>query len=117
VVIVDKHNKITRKSDHFKAIVPGFSGLAYCTNCHERLRAMKANEFNLKCWECGDEVPIKSIKFDTALAMVDSQPSTIVQARNWKRGLSRARDKNPIQQELEGRGLTVIQSDWRDQKP
>jgi hypothetical protein len=109
--------KITRKSDHFKAIVPGFSGLAYCTNCHERLRPMKGNEFNLKCWECGEEVPIKSVKFETALTLVDNQPSIIVQARNWKRDLSRAGDKNPIQQELEGRGFQVIDSDWRDQKP
>ena len=69
---------------------------------------MKGNEFNLKCWECGEEVPIKSVKFETALTMVDNQPSIIVQARNWKRGLSKGREKNPIQQELEGRGLQVI---------
>jgi hypothetical protein len=78
---------------------------------------MKGNEFNLKCWECGEEVPIKSVKFETALTLVDNQPSIIVQARNWKRDLSRAGDKNPIQQELEGRGFQVIDSDWRDQKP
>jgi hypothetical protein len=78
---------------------------------------MKGNEFNLKCWECGEEVPIKSVKFETALSMVDAQPSIIVQARNWKRGLSRARDKNPIEKELEGHGFQVIESDYRDQKP
>ena len=76
---------------------------------------MKGNEFNLKCWECGEEVPIKSIKFETALSMVDAQPSIIIQARNWKRG-SKQREKNPIEQELIGRGFEVIQSDWRDQK-
>lgn len=108
--------KITRKSDHIKAIVPSFSGLAYCPNCQSRLKAMKGNEFNLKCWECGDEVPIKSIKFDTALTMVDNQPSTIIQAKNWKRTPTKSREKNPIEQELEGRGLQVIDSDWRDQK-
>jgi hypothetical protein len=107
--------KLSRKSDHIKAIVPGFQGLAYCTNCHERLRPMKGNEFNLKCWECGDEVPIKSIKFETALTMVDAQPSIIIQARNWKRG-NKAREKNPLEQELQGRGFQVIESDWRDQK-
>ena len=80
---------------------------AYCPNCQHRLRAMKGNEFNLKCWECGDEVPIKSIKFDTALAMVDNAPSTIIQAKNWKRGF-KPKEKNPIEQELEGRGLQVI---------
>ena len=109
--------KITRKSDKIKAIIPSFAGVAYCPNCHYRLKAMKGNEFNLKCWECGEEVPIKSIKFDTALAMVDNQPSTIIQAKSWKRGLNKGRDKNPIQQELEGRGFQVIESDWRDQKP
>jgi hypothetical protein len=108
--------KLSRKSDHIKAIVPGFSGLAYCTNCHERLRPMKGNEFNLKCWECGDEVPIKSVKFETALSMVDAQPSIIIQAKNWKRG-NKPKEKNPIQQELEGHGFQVTDSDWRDQKP
>ena len=111
------NRKLTRKTDKIKAIVPSFAGLAYCPNCQHRLRAMKGNEFNLKCWECGDEVPIKSIKFDTALTMVDNQPSTIIQAKNWKRGLAQRREKNPIEQELEGRGLSVLQSDWRDQKP
>jgi hypothetical protein len=108
--------KITRKSDHIKAIIPSFSGLAYCPNCQHRLKAMKGNEFNLKCWECGDEVPIKSIKWDTALAMVDNAPSTIIQARNWKRGF-KPKQKNTIEQELEGRGLSVLDSEWRDQKP
>jgi hypothetical protein len=107
--------KITRKSDHIKAIVPSFSGVAYCPNCSYRLKAMKGNEFNLKCWDCGEEVPIKSIKFETALSMVDAQPSIIIQARNWKRGF-KAREKNPLEQELEGRGFQIIQSDWRDQK-
>ena len=109
--------KITRKSDQIKAIVPSFSGLAYCPNCSHRLKAMKGNEFNLKCWECGEEVPIKSIKFDTTLSMVDSQPSTIIQAKNWKRGLAKRGEKNPIEQELTNRGLSVLDSDWRDQKP
>ena len=77
---------------------------------------MKGNEFNLKCWECGDEVPIKSIKFDTALTMVDNAPSTIIQAKNWKRGIAKGKEKNPIEQELTNRGLQVIDSDWRDQK-
>ena len=108
--------KITRKTDNFKAIVPGFSGGSFGTNCHERLRPMKGNEFNLKCWECGEEVPIKSVKFETALTMVDNQPSIIVQARNWKRGFKQ-KEKNPIEKELEGRGFQVMDSDWRDQKP
>jgi hypothetical protein len=108
--------KITRKTDNIKAIIPSFAGLAYCPNCSHRLKAMKGNEFNLKCWECGDEVPIKSIKFDTALTTVDNAPSTIIQAKNWKRGF-KPKDKNPIEQELIHRGLQVIDSDWRDQKP
>jgi hypothetical protein len=108
--------KITRKSDHVKAIIPSFGGLAYCPNCHYRLKPMKGNEFNLKCWECGDEVPIKSIKFDTALTMVDNAPSTIIQAKNWKRTPTKSREKNPIEKELEGRGVSVLDSDWRDQK-
>ena len=70
---------------------------------------MKGNEFNLKCWECGDEVPIKSIKFDTALTMVDNAPSTIIQAKNWKRGF-KPKEKNPIEQELTRRGLNVIEN-------
>ena len=107
--------KITRKTDKIKAIIPSFGGVAYCPNCQHRLKPMKGNEFNLKCWECGDEVPIKSIKFDTALTMVDNAPSTIIQAKNWKRGF-KPKQKNPIEQELEGRGFTVIDSDWRDQK-
>jgi len=76
---------------------------------------MKGNEFNLKCWDCGEEVPIKSIKFDTALSMVDAQPSTIVQARNWKRGI-KEREKNPIELELIHQGFQIIETDWRDQK-
>ena len=108
--------KISRKSDKVKAIIPSFAGVAYCPNCQHRLKAMKGNEFNLKCWECGEEVPIKSIKFETALTMVDNQPSIIVQARNWKRGFKQ-KEKNPIEKELEGRGLQVKDSDWRDQKP
>jgi hypothetical protein len=49
--------------------------------------------------------------------MVDNQPSIIVQARNWKRTPTKSREKNPIEKELEGHGLQVIDSDWRDQKP
>lgn len=112
--------KITRKSDKIKAIVPSFQGIAYCPNCNRgRLKPMKGNEFDLKCWECGEQVPIKSIKFETALGQTDSEGSVIVQSRKWKRGIQGAgtgKEKNPLEQELIGRGFQVIDSDWRDQR-
>jgi hypothetical protein len=107
--------KITRKSDKFALIGTPFPGTAYCPNCHGRLKEMKNNEFDLKCWECGEEVPIKTIRFQTQPAELDTRSTSIVQPKNWKRN-TKDRPKNPIEQELTNMGLQVMESDWRDQK-
>jgi hypothetical protein len=110
------NKKITRKSDKFHLVDTGFQGTAWCPSCnHGVLKPMKNNEFDLKCWECGEITPIKAIRFETKPADLDNSPGAVVQARNWRRQ-TRERPKNPLEQELIGHGFQVIDSDWRDNR-
>lgn len=110
------NSKITRKSDKIKLIkAPGLQGKALCPNCNEYLHEVKNDTLNLMCHTCGERVPIKSIKFPTHAVQIDSQPSTVVQNRNARRGI-KTRPVNPIEQELKNAGFQVLDSDWRDQK-
>jgi hypothetical protein len=113
------NKKITRKSDKFHLVDTGFSGTAWCPHCnHGVLKPMKNNEFDLKCWECGEVTPIKAVRFETKPGEMDTSPGTVVQPKtgHWRRGLVRERPKNPLEQELIGHGFQVIDSDWRDQR-
>ena len=107
--------KITRKSDKVKYIPTGLPGKAYCPFCVEPLREIKGDTLNLMCHTCGHHIPIKSIKYPTQLTQVDSQPSTVVQNRNAKRGIKQ-RLVNPIEQELSNAGFQVIDSQYDDKR-
>ena len=107
--------KITRKSDKFELAQPkGLLGKALCPLCREYLSPVKNDELNMICHNCGEYVPIKSIKFDTRLTEVDREGSAVVQNRN-KRGF-KPRPVNPIEQELRNAGFQVLDSDYRDQR-
>ena len=107
------NRKITRKSDTVKIVAsPSLSGTAWCPSCQSKLRPLKNDSVNLKCWECGELVPIRTVKFDTMLAKLDTGPSVVVQNKKAKRGIHQ-RPKDPIRLELEGRGLQVIDSEYR----
>lgn len=111
------NRKITRRSDIFKVADPtSFHGIVWCPNCKGRLQPMKDNQFNLKCWECGEEVPIKSIKYDTTLTQVDKYKTSLVTNKNASRRRIKGRPMNPIQQELVNKGLQVIDSTWEDRR-
>ena len=102
------NRKITRKSDEIRIVAsPSLSGTAWCPECHEKLRPIKNDSINLKCWECGETVPICTVKFDTILTKMDVGPSVVVQNKKTKRGI-RERPKDPLRLELEGRGFQVI---------
>jgi hypothetical protein len=110
------NRKIKRKSNEIKIVAaPSLAGTAWCPNCNEKLRPIKGDTINLKCWDCGELVPIRTVKFDTILSKMDTEPSTVVQNKKAKRGI-RVRPKDPLTIELEGRGMQVLESDWRDQK-
>jgi hypothetical protein len=64
--------KVTRKSDHFKVITPPSSsslpGTAWCPSCNDsKLIVRKSDSSNAFCPNCGEEIPIKAVKFDTGL--------------------------------------------------
>ena len=118
--------KVTCKSDHFKIITPSPSslpGTAWCPSCNDaKLIVRKSDNINTFCPNCGELVPIKSVKFDTGLIPngLWPQPTVILQPSDkslWSRR-PRSRPRNPIEAEIEskGPGYTIIDSDWRDQR-
>lgn len=113
--------KIKRKTDEQPKILNPrpYGGKALCPNCKDgQLRALKSDGFNLTCVICGEKVPLNEVKYDSALTQDGLVPSSLVvsKAEKWSRKITKPRGKNPIEQELENKGLQLIDSDWRDNR-